>query len=199
MVETNLPVLILRDIILFPYNDIRVEITKSRDKLMLDNALKYNDNHILFINLLDPLEESPSIRDLPNVGVIGKIKSKIELSNGTVRIVVGGITRVEVLNYFENDFGYLESFVVPIRDDDYDEATAVALKRILFKDLNKYIDTSSMMSNSVLGRISGVDNIDKLVDIIITELPIEYETKLKYLREVNPLLSMLLVIEYLNK
>ena len=74
MVETNLPVLILRDIILFPYNDIRVEITKSRDKLMLDNALKYNDNHILFINLLDPLEESPSIRDLPNVGVIGKIK-----------------------------------------------------------------------------------------------------------------------------
>lgn len=199
MVETNLPVLILRDIILFPYNDIRVEITKSRDKLMLDNALKYNDNHILFINLLDPLEESPSIRDLPNVGVIGKIKSKIELSNGTVRIVVGGITRVEVLNYFENDFGYLESFVVPIRDDDYDEATAVALKRILFKDLNKYIDTSSMMSNSVLGRISGVDNIDKLVDIIITELPIEYETKLKYLREVNPLLRMRLVIEDLNK
>ena len=78
MVETNLPVLVLKDIVLFPYNEIRVEFSKTCDKLVLANASKYNDSHILLINLYDPLEENPSIKDLPNVGIIGKIKSKIE-------------------------------------------------------------------------------------------------------------------------
>lgn len=199
MVETNLPVILLKDVILFPYNEIRVEFTKSREKLILENASKYNDNHILLINLFDPLEESPSIKDLPSVGVVGRIKSKIELSNGTVRVVISGLSRVNVVNYLETDYGYLDSFVVPVRDFEIDDMESVALRRILFKDLNNYIDSSSLMSNSVLGRITGVDNISKLTDIIVSELPIEYTSKLKYLNEVNPVKRIKLLIEDLNK
>lgn len=199
MVETNLPVILLKDVILFPYNEIRVEFTKSREKLILENASKYNDNHILLINLFDPLEESPSIKDLPSVGVVGRIKSKIELSNGTVRVVISGLSRVNVVNYLETDYGYLDSFVVPVRDFEVDDMESVALRRILFKDLNNYIDSSSLMSNSVLGRITGVDNISKLTDIIVSELPIEYTSKLKYLNEVNPVKRIKLLIEDLNK
>ena len=199
MVETNLPVILLKDVILFPYNEIRVEFTKSREKLILENASKYNDNHILLINLFDPLEESPSIKDLPSVGVVGRIKSKIELSNGTVRVVILGLSRVNVVNYLETDYGYLDSFVVPVRDFEVDDMESVALRRILFKDLNNYIDSSSLMSNSVLGRITGVDNISKLTDIIVSELPIEYTSKLKYLNEVNPVKRIKLLIEDLNK
>lgn len=199
MVETNLPVILLKDVILFPYNEIRVEFTKSKEKLVIENSEKYNDNHILLINLFDPLEENPSIKDLPSLGVIGRIKSKIELSNGTVRVVVAGLSRVEILNYLESDYGYLESFVIPTKDYDYDEKEIIALKRILFKDLNNYIDTSSLMSNSVLGRITGVDNISKLTDIIASELPIEYSNKLKYLNETNPIKRIKIIIEDLNK
>ena len=43
MVETNLPVLLLKNIILFPYSEIRVEFNRSRDKLVLANAIKYYD------------------------------------------------------------------------------------------------------------------------------------------------------------
>ena len=166
MVETNLPIVLLKNIILFPYNEIRVEFNTSKEKLVLKNAEKYNDNHILLINLLDPLEENPSINDLPNIGIIGKIKSKIELSNGTVRVVVIGLSRVEILNYIESDYGYIESFVIPVKEYEYDEIEATALKRILYNDLNNYINTSPMMSNSVLGRISGIDNISKITDIV---------------------------------
>lgn len=199
MVETNLPVLLLKNVILFPYNEIRVEFNKSKEKLVLENSLKYNDSHILLINLFDQLEENPSIRDLPSVGVIGKIKSKIELSNGVVRVVIVGLSRVEVLNYLESDYDYLESFVVPVREYDYDEKEAVALKRILYKDLNNYIDSFSMMSNSVLGRISGVDNIGKLTDIIASELPVDYSNKIRYLNEIDPIKRVKLVIEDLNR
>lgn len=199
MVETNLPIVLLKNIILFPYNEIRVEINSSKEKLVLENAEKYNDNHILLINLQDPLEENPSIKDLPNVGVIGKIKSKIELSNGSVRVVVAGLSRVEILNYMENDYGYIESFVIPIKNYDYNEVEATALKRILFNDLNNYIDTSPLMSNSVLGRITGVDDISKLTDIIAAELPLEYGNKLKYLNTKDPIKRIKLIIEDLNR
>ena len=199
MVETNLPIILLKNVILFPYNEIRVEFTKSKEKLVLENSEKYNDNHILLINLIDPLEENPSIKDLPNIGVIGKIKSKIELSNGTIRVVIAGLSRVEILNYIESDYGYIESFVIPTKDYDYEETEAIALKRVLFKELNNYINTSSLMSNSVLGRISGVDNISKLTDIIASELPIDYTNKFKYLNTPNPIKRIKTIIEDLNK
>ena len=199
MVETNLPIVLLKNIILFPYNEIRVEFNTSKEKLVLKNAEKYNDNHILLINLLDPLEENPSINDLPNIGIIGKIKSKIELSNGTVRVVVIGLSRVEILNYIESDYGYIESFVIPVKEYEYDEIEATALKRILYNDLNNYINTSPMMSNSVLGRISGIDNISKITDIVSAELPFEYTNKLKYLNTIEPLKRIKLIIEDLNR
>ena len=199
MVETNLPIILLKNVILFPYNEIRVEFNSSKEKLVLENSEKYNDNHILLINLLDPLEENPRIKDLPSVGVIGKIKSKIELSNGTIRVVVAGLCRVEILNYIESDYGYIESFVIPTKEYEYDEIEGTALKRILYNELNNYINTSPMMSNSVLGRITGVDNISKLTDIIASELPIDYINKLKYLNTTEPIKRIKLIIEDLNK
>ena len=199
MVETNLPVILLKNNILFPYSEIRVEFTRAKDKLVLANAEKYHDSHILLVNLFDPLEENPNMKDLPAMGIVGKIKSKIELSNGVVRTVLAGLDRVDVLNYLESDEEYLESFVVPTPNFDYDELEANALKRILFKDLNQYIDISSLMSNSVLGRIVGVDNISKLTDIVCSELPIGYTNKLKYLKMANPIKRIKMVIEDLNR
>ena len=199
MVETNLPIVLLKNIILFPYNEIRVEFNTSKEKLVLENSEKFNDNHILLINLLDPLEENPSIKDLPNIGIIGRIKSKIELSNGTVRVVVAGLSRVEILNYIENDYGYIESFVIPPKDIDYDEVESLALKRILFNELDSYINTSPLMSNSVLGRIAGVDDINKLTDIVASELPFDYSNKLRYLNTIDPIKRIKLIIEDLNK
>ena len=83
--------------------------------------------------------------------------------------------------------------------NDYNEVEATALKRILFNDLNNYIDTSPLMSNSVLGRITGVDDISKLTDIIAAELPLEYGNKLRYLNTKDPIKRIKLIIEDLNR
>lgn len=199
MVETNLPVIFLKNNILFPYNEVRVEFTKTKDKLVLENSYKYNDNHVLLINLTDPLEENPNVGDLPSIGVIGKIKSKIELANGIVRVVISGLERVGVVNYYESDYDYLESFVVPVKDYDYDELEARALRRVLLRDLNLYIEISSEMSNSVLGRIAGVEDIGKLTDIVCSELSLDYANKLKYLQIENPIQRVKLLLEDLSR
>lgn len=199
MIETNLPVILLRKQILFPYSEVRVDIALDKDKLAIDHSLKYHDNHLLLINLEDPLEENPNIGDLPGIGVVGKLKSKIELSNGVVRVVIVGLERVEVLNYLENESGYLESFVLPSSKYEYDELEVQALKRILERDLNYYIDSSSEMSNSVLGKIAGVQDVGKLTDIILSELPVSYDNKLKYLKIFHPVLRIRSLLEDLNR
>jgi len=199
MVETNLPVMFLRDNVLFPYSDVRVEISRSKDKDILNNAAKYNDNHVLLINLYDPLDESPDIKSLPSVGVMGKIKSKLVLSNGNIRVVISGLERVSVINYFNDDNNFLESFVIPIKDEEIYELESIALRRVLFKEVNKYIEMSSNVSNSVLGRIVGVEDIGKLTDIICFELPFDYAKKLSYLRNTSCIKRLKLLIEDLDK
>ena len=199
MVETNLPVLFFKDIIIFPYNEVKIEFNSNTEKLILKNAEKNNDNHLLLCNLIDQLEENLNIKDFPSIGVLGKIKSKIELPNGSIRVVITGVARVEILNYIHNEFGYFESFTIPIEEYEYNEKEATALKRILYKDLNNYIETSSLMTNSVIGRIAEVDNISKLTDIIISELPLEYNSKMKYLNQKNPIERIKSIIEDLNK
>ena len=198
MVQTNLPVLLLKDTVLFPYNEIRLEFSTSKEKLVLETAYQYYDQQILLLNLNDPLEENPNLDDLPTIGVVGKIKSKLSLSNGNVRVVIAGLERVQVVNYLENDYGYLDSFVISVPIEETDEKELTALRRILFRDLNTYIDFSSLMSNSVIGRISGVSDIGKLSDIVCAELPISYSKKIKYLRQINPIRRVKLLLEDLK-
>lgn len=199
MVETNLPVLFLRDVVLLPYNELRIEFSLEYEKKILDISEKRHDNHILFVNLVDYLEEKPNIRKLPKIAILGKVKTKIELPNGVVRIVVVGIDRVEVLNYIENEDNYYEAFVIPTKAYDYNELESNALKRILFKDLNDYIELSSSISNNVLGRISGISGIGRITDIIVDEMPFDYLEKVKYIDIPNPMNRIKLIIEDLNK
>ena len=199
MVETNLPVIFLRDVVLLPYNELRIELSTTLEKSILKISEHSHDNHLLFINLDDTLEEKPSVRKLPKIGVLGRIKTKLELPNGVVRLVVTGLDRVEVLNYIQNDDDSYEAFVIPTKEYDYDELEAIALKRILLKDLNDYIEISASISNNVLGRISGVTSLSRLSDIIVFELPFEYETKIKYIEISNPIMRIKNIIRDLNR
>ena len=198
MVETNLPILFLKDVVIFPYNEVRLEFDRT-EKNILTDAETNHDGHLLLINLLDPLEERPLIKDLPRIGVLGKIRSKIELSNGNVRVVLTGIDRVEVLNYLEKENGDLEAFVIPTKEYDYNETEATALRRMLNRNLENYVEVSPYMSNAVLGRINGVSSISKLSDIIVSDLPLEYETKIKYIGMPNPMFRIRRIIEDLNR
>ena len=199
VVETNLPVIFLRDVVLLPYNELRIELSTPLEKSILKISEHNHDNHLLFINLNDTLEEKPSVRKLPKIGVLGKIKTKLELPNGVVRLVVTGLDRVEVLNYVENDDDSYEAFVIPTKEYDYDELEAIALKRILLKDLNDYIEVSASISNNVIGRISGVNSLSRLSDIIVSELPFEYMAKIKYIEMCNPIARIKNIIRDLNR
>ena len=180
MTQTNLPILYLRDVVLLPFNDIRLEFSNDIDKKILNIAESNYDGYVLLINLNDPLEEEPDYNTLPDIGILGKIKSKIDLPNGIDRVEI-----VSINNNNNNDF--LSAFVISTKEYDYNEVEASALRRVLYRKLDEYIDISPYMSNTVIGRITEVKNISKLSDIIVSELPLEYNEVLKYVSITNPM------------
>ena len=186
MTQTNLPILYLRDVVLLPFNDIRLEFSNDIDKKILNIAESNYDGYVLLINLNDPLEEEPDYNTLPDIGILGKIKSKIDLPNGITRVVMTGIDRVEIVS-INNNNDFLSAFVISTKEYDYNEVEASALRRVLYRKLDEYIDISPYMSNTVLGRINDVKNISKLSDIIVSELPLEYNEVLKYVSITNPM------------
>lgn len=186
MTQTNLPILYLRDVVLLPFNDIRLEFSNDIDKKILNIAESNYDGYVLLINLNDPLEEEPDYNTLPDIGILGKIKSKIDLPNGITRVVMTGIDRVEIFS-INNNNDFLSAFVISTKEYDYNEVEASALRRVLYRKLDEYIDISPYMSNTVIGRITEVKNISKLSDIIVSELPLEYNEVLKYVSITNPM------------
>lgn len=198
MVESNLPLIFLKEVVLLPFNEIRIEVSSNKDKEVINYADSKCNGYLLCINLEDSREENPNVRSLPKIGILAKIKSKIELSNGIIRLVLIGIDRVEVLNY-SDDNNITHAFVIPTKEYDYSVEEANALRRILLKKLDEYIEISPYVSNNVLGRINGINNISRLSDIIVYELPLEYLSKLKYITTPSSISRLRSLVEDLNK
>ena len=184
----NLPVMLLKGIVLLPLQDVKLDLSNNGSSKVIDVAIDKYDSNILVVCPDNPYEEAPDISDLPNVGVIGKIKNKIELPNGNIRIIVSGIRRVKINKYVhrKEDFDLLTSLISEIDLPKFDEVEETALKRKIIQLLNEYIE-ASMSGNSVLASIRNVNDLDKLTDIIVSFMPFSLNKKLLYMHEINAL------------
>lgn len=183
--KENLPILLLKKLILLPNQEIRLEINNDVSKTAIDDAIKNYNSNMLVISPLNLLEEKPNINDLPKVGVIGKIKTKIKLPNNNYRIIIKGLNRVQVLEYFQNNTGILKSSVKRLYINIKDEVKETALLRKLKELTNEYILVNSESSNVITSSIENIVDLDILTDIIVSFLPLEQNKKLIYMNEFN--------------
>lgn len=187
--QNNLPVMLLQKIVLLPMQDVRLDLNNEVSSKVISLAIKKHNSEILIVCPNDPYEESPDISDLPVIGVVAKIKSKLELPNGNIRIVVSGFKRIKILEYINDkeDKGVLKAHCLDIELPKFNEVEKTTLRRKLFKLLNEYIETNPVISNSVLQSVKNLLDIGKITDIIVTFMPFSIEKKLLYLEEMNPL------------
>ena len=180
MIKNNLPVILLKGLVLLPLEDARIELNNDISKKVIDISKLYHNNEVLVATPINELEESPDTGDLPKVGVIASITSRIDLPNGNTRIVLSGQRRVKVLSYvnYSNETDILESIFVTYRDEEYSEVEETALLRKLIGDLDKYISANPYISNSILTSIKGITDLDKLTDKIANFLPLNLEKKI---------------------
>ena len=96
MTKKSLPVLLIRNMVLFPWSEVRLEFESDADKKVISLAEAYYDNNIVIVNPNDLLEIDPDVNELPKIGVLAQIKMKIEMPNGKTRIILSGINRVHI-------------------------------------------------------------------------------------------------------
>lgn len=175
--KNNLPVMLLKRIVLLPFQDVRLDLNNDISNKVISLAISKHNGEILIVCPTDPYEESPDVSDLPSVGVVGKIKSKMELPNGNLRIVVSGFKRVKILEYVNeiSDGDILKAHTMEIELPMFDEVEETILKRKMIELLNEYIECSSVLSNSVLSSIKDISDINKITDIIVSFMPFTIE------------------------
>ncbi len=198
--KENLPVLLLKNLILLPCQEVRLELNNTLSKHIIDLANYLYSDKILVICPSDTRETHPTEKDLPKVGVLGKIKSKIELPNGNYRVVLTGLNRVKVLEYrnFKEEPDILESTVKRIYINDANESTEAVLLRTLKNKMAQYIKKNPAVSNSVSNAVETIDDLDMLTDIIANFLPIDIKKKVSYMNEFDYVVRANNLIKELN-
>lgn len=187
--NNNLPVMLLKGLVLIPNQEVKLDINnKISKKIVMISSKNYNDE-LLIVCPKDQKEEVPEVTDLPFVGVVCKIISKIELPNGHLKIKVKGLRRVAIEEYSNNvnDSDILECSVRNIELPRFEEAELNAAKRKLLDILKKYIDLNPSISNSILSYLKNETDINKITDQIALFLPLSIEKKLEYMEEINAL------------
>lgn len=183
----SLPVMLLKGLVLLPNQEVKLDINNKISKKIVMLSSKNYDDEIMIVCPKDQKEEVPEITDLPFVGVICKITSKIELPNGHLKIKVCGKERVSIEEYSNNveDSDILECSFTTIVLPKFNEVESIAIKRKLLEVLKKYIDLSPSVSNSILTRAKEEEDLYKLTDQITLFLPLSIEKKLDYMEEIN--------------
>ena len=184
-----LPVMLLKELIILPHEEIKIDLSNDLSKKVFRLASIHHNGDMLIVCPKDRLEEAPDIKDLPNIGVIARIKSSFQLPNGATRIVVTGLNRVKVVNYrtFTDDNDILMANVITIDNKKNDIVEETALKRKLLRVLSDYIAASSDVSNSILSSIKNYTSLNDITDSIVSFIQLKKKKKLAYMMETNSL------------
>ena len=195
----HIPVFILNALVILPGQEIKIDLSNEMSKKIIKSASKNNDNRVLVIAPKNPLESDPSFEDLPSIGVIARIKSKIELSSGNLRIVLKGLNRVKIEKYFQNySTGIIKCSYSEVELPRFDAKRKTAVQRKLISSLKEYIDTNKSISNSILNGIDETSDLDTITDMITTFMPNSFAKKLEYMECINPLTRATMLIEDLE-
>ena len=199
MLKTKLPVIVLRNMILLPSGEIKLELQESNDKSIIENAINEHNGYALLVSPKFATLEDINKDELPKHGIIGKINSNFELPNGNIRISLFGINRANIFEYIEEDNYRLTAVIGPVRINELDEEIESARVRILKNEFSKYVSVIPNISNYLITKINEENSLENLTDIIVNVLPLNFEDKYKFIEEESALNRCDILINILNK
>jgi ATP-dependent Lon protease len=179
---TTLPVLPLRDVVVFPNMVIPLFVGREKSIVALDAAMNAGKEILLVAQKKADIDE-PSIKDLHEIGTLSKILQLLKLPDGTVKVLVEGSKRIKVLNLkFDECF---TADYINLENNDSDDREIDILSRALVSQFEQYLKLNKKIPPEVLTSISGIDNACKLSDTITAHIPLKLNEKQKILEISN--------------
>jgi ATP-dependent Lon protease len=166
-----LPVLPLRDIVVFPHMIVPLFVGRIKSVNALEEVMQ-DDKQILLATQISKDQDDPKTNEIFKVGTVGTILQMLKLPDNTVKVLVEGVYRARVLEYIDNTQFY-QAEVEPIVEEIGDEQEIEALARAVNTQFENYVKLNKKIPPEVLVSINQIEGGSKLADSIASHLPVK--------------------------
>ncbi len=183
-----LPLLPLRDIVIFPYMVAPLFVGRAHSIGALESASE-DDKMIFLVSQKDPKVDTPEENDLYQVGTVGKVVQLLKLPDGTVKVLVEGCWRGQMHSFVQTDT-LLQAVVEPLEEAMADSSEVEAVIRAIKSSFEVYIGLSKKVPAEVSTAIAGIDDPSRLADTVAGHLQVPMADKQEMLEFVDPSLRL---------
>jgi ATP-dependent Lon protease len=179
----EIPVLALRDVVVYPQMVIPLFVGREKSIRCLDIAMEH-DKQVFLVAQKDAAVDDPTADDVYQAGTIATILQMLKLPDGTVKVLVEGVRRAEILQFVETE----EFFTADIEFLDVetvDEDDCEALVRSAISQFEGYVKLNKKIPPEVLTSVSGIDDAEQLADTMAAHMPLKLAEKQKVLEIKN--------------
>ena len=184
--DLNLPLLPLRDIVVFPGMIVPLFVGRDKSVVALEKAMAAN-KEIFLVAQLDPAEDDPGKDDLYDIGVTATIMQLLKLPDGTVRVLVEGKQRAQLRDLVEHGSEYVEAAVSVIVEQNAEGPEATALMRSVAEQFENYSKLNKKMPAETAVQLSEIETPSALADAVAANIQLKVSDKQSLLVEANPL------------
>jgi ATP-dependent Lon protease len=177
--RTTLPLLPLRDVVVFPHMVIPLFVGRPKSIKALEAAMEAGKS-IMLVAQKNAAKDDPTAEDIYEIGCVANILQMLKLPDGTVKVLVEGAQRARI-ERIEEGASHFTADVVPIVPDLHATAEAEALRRAIVSQFDQYVKLNKKIPAEILTSIAGIDEAGRLADTIAAHLPLKLEQKQKIL------------------
>ena len=171
----DLPLLPLRDVVVFPHMVIPLFVGRPRSIKALEMAME-GGNNIMLVAQKSASKDDPAPEDLYEIGCAASILQMLKLPDGTVKVLVEGLQRARVNSVTEADNHFVAN-VQAVALDPEQGAESEALRRAVVAQFEQYVKLNKKIPQEILTSLSGIDDAGRLADTIAAHLPLKLEQK----------------------
>ncbi len=194
LTQQSLPVLPLRDVVVYPYMVIPLFVGRPKSIKALEAAMEANKQVLLVAQKSAALDD-PKVEDIYSVGTLSNILQLLKLPDGTLRVLVEGAERARVL-HLAGGGDYFTAQVAPFPTTPVDERETEALARSLLGQFDHYVKLSKKVPPEILTSLASIDDPSRLADTVAAHMTLRLEEKQAVLEiaEVRARLEHMLVV-----
>lgn len=192
----RLPLLPLRGLLVYPSMVLHLDVGRDKSVRALERAM-VEEHMILLCSQSEVNIEEPTEEDIYKVGTIAKVRQMLKLPNGTIRVLVEGVIRAEIIDYLPNDEFYDVS-VRELPEQETDDPEADALMRSVLSQFEHYISLSKKVTPETLAAVSDIDEPGRLADVITSHLSLKIKDKQDILETIDARERLEKLLDILN-
>ncbi|BDR07927.1 Lon protease [Comamonas testosteroni] len=175
--ELDLPLLPLRDVVVFPHMVIPLFVGRAKSIKALELAME-GDRRIMLVAQKTASKDEPAAEDMFDVGCVSTILQMLKLPDGTVKVLVEGQQRALVKQVADEESHFTAS-VTPVEPegDAHEQSEIEALRRAVTQQFDQYVKLNKKIPQEILTSIASIDDAGRLTDTIAAHLPLKLESK----------------------